>query len=272
MRAHLDIYVPRAFHWYEELLKPLNFDPWNLPLKIRESIGTPTPKVELPWGVKVHSLTPFHTPRSMLCDSQLPFWPATIANPCLGRKPKARVVTKGNKQKGLFHQVIFYKKNGQHYKRQSRPQEKLNPPREGVRRELNQVHEQNKWLWLQKELELGATWLCMQTKKMINTKKMWSKPHKNLTYMMGDTWLGTWTKYINKIKKEIQTKGTTWFGMWTKETIKTTKKQWRPQEEFEQRGVVWSYMQLEKMIKPIKGIWLRGGRNYLIRYIIRDHN
>jgi hypothetical protein len=80
----------------------------------------------------------------MLCDSQLPFWPATIANPCLGRKPKARVVTKGNKQKGLFHQVIFYKKNGQHYKRQSRPQEKLNPPREGVRRELNQVHEQNK--------------------------------------------------------------------------------------------------------------------------------
>jgi hypothetical protein len=125
---------------------------------------------------------------------------------------------------------------------------------------------------LQKELELGATWLCMQTKKMINTKKMWSKPHKNLTYMMGDTWLGTWTKYINKIKKEIQTKGTTWFGMWTKETIKTTKKQWRPQEEFEQRGVVWSYMQLEKMIKPIKGIWLRGGRNYLIRYIIRDHN
>jgi hypothetical protein len=25
--------------------------------------------VELLWGVKVHSLTPSHTPRNMLCDS-----------------------------------------------------------------------------------------------------------------------------------------------------------------------------------------------------------
>ncbi len=65
----LDIYVLRAFHWYKELLKPLSFDSCNCPLKIQESIGTPTPKVELLWGVKVHSLTPSHTPRNMLCDS-----------------------------------------------------------------------------------------------------------------------------------------------------------------------------------------------------------
>jgi len=53
-------------------------------------------------------------------------------------------------------------------------------------------------------------------KKNDQHQKMWSKPHKNLTYVMGDTWLGTWTKYFNKIKRGIQTKGTTWFGMWTK--------------------------------------------------------
>jgi hypothetical protein len=45
----LDIYIPRAFQWYKELFKKLNFDPWNRPLKIWEFVGTPTPKVELPW-------------------------------------------------------------------------------------------------------------------------------------------------------------------------------------------------------------------------------
>ncbi len=74
----LDIYVSRAFHWYKYFFKPLNFDPCNFPLKIWESTGTPTPKVELPWGVRVHSLTPPHTPGSMLCESWLPSWPATL--------------------------------------------------------------------------------------------------------------------------------------------------------------------------------------------------
>ncbi len=74
----LDIYVPRAFHWYTELFKPLNFDPCNHPLKIQESTGTWTPKVEFPWGVKVHSLIPSHTLGSVLCNSWLPFWPATL--------------------------------------------------------------------------------------------------------------------------------------------------------------------------------------------------
>ncbi len=45
----LDICVPKYFQWYKEIFKPLSFVPCNCPLKIRESTGTPTPKVELPW-------------------------------------------------------------------------------------------------------------------------------------------------------------------------------------------------------------------------------
>jgi len=74
----LDIYISRSFHWYKELFNSLSFDPCNFPLKIREFTGTPTPKVDLPWGVRVRSLTPSHTPGSMLCDSQLPSWLATL--------------------------------------------------------------------------------------------------------------------------------------------------------------------------------------------------
>ncbi len=47
----LDIYVPRSFHWYKELFNPMNFDPYNCPLKTRESIGTLTPKVGVRLGV-----------------------------------------------------------------------------------------------------------------------------------------------------------------------------------------------------------------------------
>jgi len=49
---------------------------------------TPTPKVELPWGVRVHCFTPSHTPGSMLCDSQLPFWPATLHTLALVASPR----------------------------------------------------------------------------------------------------------------------------------------------------------------------------------------
>ncbi len=87
----LDIYVSRSFHWYKELFKPLSFNPCNCPLKIRESTEAPTPKVELPWGVRVHSLTPSHTPRSMLCDSQLPSWPATLQTLALVVSPRLRL-------------------------------------------------------------------------------------------------------------------------------------------------------------------------------------
>jgi hypothetical protein len=38
----LDIYVSIAFQWNKEIFKPMGFDPCNRPLKIWESIGTPT--------------------------------------------------------------------------------------------------------------------------------------------------------------------------------------------------------------------------------------
>jgi hypothetical protein len=47
----LDIYVPRSFQWYKELLIPMNFDPCNRLLKIWKSIGTPIPKVRPHLGV-----------------------------------------------------------------------------------------------------------------------------------------------------------------------------------------------------------------------------
>jgi hypothetical protein len=87
----LDIHVPRAFHWYKELLNSLSFGPYNCPLKIQESTETPTPKVELPWGVRVHSLTPSHTFESMLCDSQLPSWPTTLQTLTLVVSPRLRL-------------------------------------------------------------------------------------------------------------------------------------------------------------------------------------
>jgi hypothetical protein len=56
----LDIYVPRFFQWYKELFNPMSFDPYNHPLKIRKSIGTPIPKVGAHlgvWGfIPLHSL------------------------------------------------------------------------------------------------------------------------------------------------------------------------------------------------------------------------
>jgi hypothetical protein len=47
----LDIYISRAFQWYKELLNPICFDPYNCPLQIWESIGTPIPKVGAHFGV-----------------------------------------------------------------------------------------------------------------------------------------------------------------------------------------------------------------------------
>jgi hypothetical protein len=44
--------------------------------------------MELLWGVRVHSLTPSHTPRNMLCDSRLPSWPATLQTLALVASPR----------------------------------------------------------------------------------------------------------------------------------------------------------------------------------------
>jgi hypothetical protein len=47
----LNIYVSRAFQWYNELFNPMRFDPYNRFLKIWESIGIPTLKAETHLGV-----------------------------------------------------------------------------------------------------------------------------------------------------------------------------------------------------------------------------
>jgi hypothetical protein len=52
MRAHLrHLCLKNFFQWYNELLNPMSFDPCNRPLKIRESIETPTFKVGAHLGV-----------------------------------------------------------------------------------------------------------------------------------------------------------------------------------------------------------------------------
>jgi hypothetical protein len=56
----LDIYVPRAFQWYQERNNPLRFDPSTRPLKFRESTGTPSPKLGVALGM--WGLTPSHSP------------------------------------------------------------------------------------------------------------------------------------------------------------------------------------------------------------------
>jgi hypothetical protein len=46
-----NIYVPRAFRWYNELFNRMNVNPWNYSLKIWKSVGTPIPKVGAHLGV-----------------------------------------------------------------------------------------------------------------------------------------------------------------------------------------------------------------------------
>jgi len=90
----LDIYVSRAFQWYNFSSKPLSFDPYNHPLKIRESTGTLSPKVGVAlgvWGfIPSHSFAFLET-----CNMTLGLlsWLATLKALCLGCESKARVAT-----------------------------------------------------------------------------------------------------------------------------------------------------------------------------------
>jgi hypothetical protein len=81
----LDIYVPRTFRRYKKLFNPMSFDPYNHSLNIQESIWTPTPKVRAHLGVWGF------IPESMRCDSRASFLACTLASPCFGHGPKARV-------------------------------------------------------------------------------------------------------------------------------------------------------------------------------------
>jgi hypothetical protein len=71
----------------------MNFGPWNTSKKIWNSIVIPIPKVGVHVSVEVHSLTLSHTFGSMKRDSWASFLARTFASPCLGREPKAKVVT-----------------------------------------------------------------------------------------------------------------------------------------------------------------------------------
>jgi hypothetical protein len=90
----LDIYVPRSFQWYKELHNLLSFDPWNRSLKFWKFIGTSSPKVGVALGV--WGFTPSHFPtfsKAWDVSPGLPLGPQPCNPSCLGRKPKARVVT-----------------------------------------------------------------------------------------------------------------------------------------------------------------------------------
>jgi hypothetical protein len=87
----LDIYVPKGFQWYKELLGPISFDPCNHSLKIWESTMTPTPKMGVHLGVWVFILTLSCTPKSMRCDSRPSFLAPALTSPFFGCEPKARV-------------------------------------------------------------------------------------------------------------------------------------------------------------------------------------
>jgi hypothetical protein len=53
-----DIYISKVFQWYKEFFNLMSFDPSNHSLKIWESIGTPTPIMEIHLGV--FGLIPSH--------------------------------------------------------------------------------------------------------------------------------------------------------------------------------------------------------------------
>jgi hypothetical protein len=89
----LDIYILRDTHWYKELFKPLSFDPYNRPLKIRESIGIPTPQSGTPLGCEGSFLHTFSHSREYVMRLSTSLLAHNLVNPCLGREPKARVVT-----------------------------------------------------------------------------------------------------------------------------------------------------------------------------------
>jgi len=55
----LDIYTSIVFQWYKLILNVRCFDLCNCSMKVRDSIGTPTPKRRTHWGVWVFILTLF---------------------------------------------------------------------------------------------------------------------------------------------------------------------------------------------------------------------
>jgi hypothetical protein len=107
MWAHLDIYVPRSFQWYDELLNPMGFDPYNRFLKIWESIDTLSPKMEAHLGV--WRFIPSHSPTfpgAWDVTHGLPLWPTPLKALVLVTNPRLRL--RQTKSKATASSYVVY--------------------------------------------------------------------------------------------------------------------------------------------------------------------
>jgi hypothetical protein len=117
----LDIYVPRTFQWYKKCFNLMAYDPCNHSLKIRESIGTPTPKVGAPlgvwWFIPPHSPT---LPRAWDVTPGIPSWLAPLQALALVVSPRLKLRHPPSRYRASFicflillvnTVVIFHKQN-----------------------------------------------------------------------------------------------------------------------------------------------------------------
>jgi hypothetical protein len=103
----LDIYILITFQWYKKLFKLMGFDSYNRPLKIRDSIGTPIPKMGVHLGV--WGFMPSHSFAllgALDVTPRLSFWPATFANPCLSHEPKVKVAIQFDSSPSFGHNFL----------------------------------------------------------------------------------------------------------------------------------------------------------------------
>jgi hypothetical protein len=91
-KSIFNIYVSIVFQWYKDLFNPMGFDPCIRPLKIRKSIGTPTPKMGVHlgvWGfIPSHS---FALPGAWDVAPGLPSWLATMQALALVVNPRLKL-------------------------------------------------------------------------------------------------------------------------------------------------------------------------------------
>jgi hypothetical protein len=84
--------LSRKFLWYKELFNPMSFELWNFPLKIWESIGTPTPKMKTHLGV--WGFIPSHSPTFLGAWNVTPrlhSWPTPLQAFALVVSPKLKL-------------------------------------------------------------------------------------------------------------------------------------------------------------------------------------
>jgi hypothetical protein len=85
----LDIYVPRAFHWYKEFLKPLSLTP-SENLRVHEYFNSQS---GIPLGCEGSFPHTFSHSRKYVVWLSASLLACNLINPCLSHKPKAKVAT-----------------------------------------------------------------------------------------------------------------------------------------------------------------------------------